>query len=175
MTLGNFVRTYPNGQVFINDYKMYKDLASPVKTVYDTLMDFIFETAVYLQATHPDPVFPTIDNIDPRLPPKEQVWAFNVGEDYVAVTETFVRDGNDVRNITVGSLPVHVVASWDKETASLGIWLRPSSKPIIKPVDIHGRVGGKGKPLERLSTVKNGAFWCVVANFFPDIRVNPES
>mmetsp|Transcript_29374 Transcript_29374/g.40562 ORF Transcript_29374/g.40562 Transcript_29374/m.40562 type:complete len:177 (+) Transcript_29374:759-1289(+) len=175
MTLGNFVRTYPNGEVFINDYKMYKDLKKPVKTIYDTMMDLIFEMSVYYQATNPSPVFPTLGDIDPRLPPKEQIWGFNVGDDYIAITEAFVRDGpNGVRNLTVGGSPI--IASWDNNTASLGIWRRPSSKDINGPVDIHGRINGKGdgECLQRLNTVKNGAFWCVWSTFFPQTRVNPE-
>lgn len=136
-------------------------------------MDYIFEISVYAQATNPKPVFPTLGNIDPCLPPKEQIWGFNVEDDYVAITEAFVRDGpNGVRNIDIGGS--HVVASWDKDAGSLGIFLRPSAKPIKQMVDVHGRVGGKGDPLERLSTVKNGAFWCVWATFFPQCRVNPE-
>eukprot|EP00567_Pseudictyota_dubia_P003611 CAMPEP_0197442028 /NCGR_PEP_ID=MMETSP1175-20131217/8135_1 /TAXON_ID=1003142 /ORGANISM="Triceratium dubium, Strain CCMP147" /LENGTH=441 /DNA_ID=CAMNT_0042972417 /DNA_START=130 /DNA_END=1455 /DNA_ORIENTATION=- len=174
MTLGNFVRTYPNGDVFINDYKEFKDLKNPVKTIYDSLMDYIFAVSVYFQATNPKPVFPTLGTIDPRLPPKEQVWGFNVGDDYVAINEAFVRDApNGLRNITVGGEPL--VAAWDKDVASLGIWRRPSSNPVKHPVDIHGRINGKGEPLERLNTVKNGAFWCVWATFFPQTRVNPES
>lgn len=174
MTLGNFVRTYPNGEVFINDYKMFKDLKAPVKTIYDTLMDYIFETSVYFQATNPKPVFPTLGKIDPRLPPKEQVWGFNVGDDYVTVTERYVRDGPDsVRNLTVGG--ESIVAAWDPDAASIGIWRNPSGKPVKNSVDVHGRVkGSNGEPLERLNTVKNGAFWCVWSTFFPQTRVNPD-
>ena len=126
-----------------------------------------------LQATNPNPVFPTLEHIDPRLPPKEQVFGFNVGDDYAVVTEDFVRSGKGgVRNLTVGGEPI--VASYDTDAGSLGIFKRPSAKPIKQQVDIHGRVGGKGEALERVSTVKNGCFWCVYATFFPQVRVNPE-
>lgn len=139
MTLGSFVRTYPDGRVFINDYRMFNDLKNkPIKTIYNELMDFIFATSVYFQVTNPAPVFPTLEKIDPRLPPKEQVWGFNVGDDYVAMTENFVRDGpNGLRNLSIGG--EHIVASWDNDAGSLGIWRRPSAKPIKYPVDIHGR------------------------------------
>lgn len=173
MNLNNFVRTYPDGEVFINDYKMHPNLKRPVKTIYDKLMDYIFETSVYLQATNPDPVFPTLGEIDKRLPPKEQVWGFNVGDDYVAITENYVRDGhNGTRNFTVGG--ERIVASYDRKSASLGIWKNPSSKPVTESVDIHGKPGGEGDSLERLPTVKNAAFWCVYATFFPHCKVNPK-
>jgi hypothetical protein len=62
--------------------------------------------------------------------------------------------------VIVGGAPV--VASWDASAGSLGIFRRKNSKPVRDTVDIHGRVGGKGgPPLERLNTVKSGAFWIV--------------
>ena len=140
----------------------------------DKLMDYIFDFSVYFQATKPDHVFPTLEYIDPRLPPKEQVFGFNVGDDYVAVTENFVRDSsNGVRNMVVGG--EHIVASYDKDHGSLGICKCPSTKPVKQPVDVHGRINCKGEPIERVSTVKNGAFRCVFATFFPQTRVNPEN
>ena len=101
-----------------------------------------------------------------------------MGDDYVALTESFVRDGkNYVRNLKVGDQ--NIVASWDNNAGSLGIWRNPAGKPIRQNVDVHGRVGGSEKKgaiqLERVNTVKAGAFWCVVSTFFPHIRVNPES
>lgn len=177
MTIGSFARAYPDGEVFLNDYKMFKDVKKPIKTLYDSLMDMIFEVSVYAQATDPNPVFPTLKNIDPRLPPKELVWMFNVGDDYVAVTQDFVRDAkNETRNIKVGNQ--YVVASYDPAAESLGIWKNPSgNKPLKEYVNVHGHVGGneKGMKLERLNTVKAGCFWCIMATFFPKVRVNPES
>ena len=157
----------------LTDFKLIPPPLLTVDVPDDKLMDYIFETSVYFQATNRKPVFPTLGKIDPRLPPKEQIWGFNVGDDYVAVTQEFVRSGrNCVRNIDIGG--EHIVASWDKDAGSLGIWRRPSAKPVTQAVDVHGRIGGKGNPLERLNTVKNGAFWCVWATFFPHTRVNPE-
>ena len=91
---------------------------------------------------NPAPVFPTLGKIDPRLPPKEQIWGFNVDDDYVAITESFVREApKGVRNLEVGGEPI--VASYDAEAVSLGILRRPSAKRIKNTVDVHGRIGGK--------------------------------
>uniref|UniRef100_A0A0G4HAA7 DUF3179 domain-containing protein n=1 Tax=Chromera velia CCMP2878 TaxID=1169474 RepID=A0A0G4HAA7_9ALVE len=180
MSLGAFANTYPGGEVFINDYKMFKSiLKAPVRSLYDSIIDFIFETAIRFQSSNPQPVFPTIENPDTRLPPKEKVWAFNVGDDYVAVTEDFVRRGTDgVRYLTVGG--VRVVASWDGDAESLGVWkLPPGWTRVCGPVDVHGRIAGQretdegGLSLERVETVKAGAYWVVWSNFFPQTRVNP--
>lgn len=90
----------------------------------------------------------------------------------MALTENFVRDAGN-RNLTVGGVPI--VASWDPEASSVGVWYRPSDKPIRKTVDVHGHVAGDLKnSLRRVETVKNGVFWSVYANFFPQTRVNPE-
>lgn len=174
MTLGNFVKTYPDGDVFINDYKMNKSLSAPVTAAYDSIMDVIFSTSIDFQRTNPEPVFPTVKHDDTRLASKDLVWGFNVGDDYVVVTERFVRESPDgVKNMTVGGVPV--VASWDPQAESLGIWRRPSARPISTTVDVHGRTGSAGTPLERLSTVKAGAYWIVYSNFFPQARLNPSS
>ena len=102
------------------------------------------------------------------------MWTFNEGDDYVAVTEDFVRDRGIV-NLQVGGNDI--VVSYDTDAQSLGIWHNDIGKPIHEIVDIHGRVGGKNsssETLERVNNVKAGCFWCVVATFFPSVRVNPE-
>ena len=38
MTLGDFVRTYPEGQVFINDYKVFPNLKQPIKTICESIL-----------------------------------------------------------------------------------------------------------------------------------------
>ena len=117
--------------------------------------------------------FPTIDTVDERLPTKTRVWGFNVGDHYIALTEDFVRSGkNGTRNMQCGAVPI--VASWDNNVDSLGIWIRPSEKVINETVNVHGKVDGKGDSLERVSTVKNGLWWYVWQNFFPSSDVNPE-
>ena len=169
-----YATTYPHGKVFINDYKEYPDLKRPVLTMYDKIMDAVFY--VYIQVFHNNSevqAFPTVDKVDDRLPTKTRVWGFNVGDHYIALTEDFVKEGkNGVRNMQCGDVPI--VASWDDNVDSLGIWIRPSSKVITKKVDVRGRVDGKGDSLERVSTVKNGLWWYVWQNFFPSTDVNPE-
>lgn len=173
MSVGNFIRTYPHGLVFINDYKEFPELAKPVMTIYDKVMDLIFSVAIGYHNVSPLPVFPTVKDIDARLEPKTRVWGFNVGNSYAAVTEDFVKEGkHGVRNITLGGVPL--VASYDPDTECLGIWRRPNDKPIASNVNVHGEVKGKNDlKLERLNTVKNGLFWFSWQNFFPQTDVNP--
>ena len=173
MTVGNFAKVYPYGMVFINDYKEFPDLKRPILTIYDKLFDTVFAVVVGWHGTSARPVFNTVENIDPRLPVKQRVWGFNVGDEYMALTEDFVKHGtNGVRNFTLHGVPL--VASWDDHVDSLGVWLRPSNKPISKRVDVDGRVGGEGESLQRLNTVKSGLFWFSWQNFFPQTKVNLE-
>lgn len=171
MTVGNFTSSFPHGKVFINDYKEFPQLTRPVKTIYDKIVDLVFYITVnkYHFRSDTPPVFPTVEHIDDRLATKTRVWGFNVGDDYVCVTEDFVKQGkNGTRNMTVGLTPL--VASYDPVSESLGIWIRPNNKAITKPVDVDGKIQGE---LERLNTVKNGLFWFAWQNFFPQTDVNP--
>lgn len=176
MTVGAFTQSFPHGQVFINDYKEFPELTKPVKTIYDKLVDIVFYLFVNKFHNRPDtpPLFPTVDHIDNRLPTKRRVWGFNVRDEYVCLTEDFVKKGkNQTRNMTVGGKPL--VASYDPASESLGIWVRPSGRPIASNVDVHGKIRGNDQvQLERLGTVKNGLFWFAWQNFFPQTDVNPE-
>lgn len=175
MPLQYFNRAYPFGKVFINDYKEFPDLKRPVLTIYDHIMDGVFYVAINLFHNQywQGQFFPTIDHVDDRLPTKTRVWGFNVNDEYVAITKDFVKSGKGgIRNMMVGSKPI--VASWDNNSESLGIFYRPSTKPIYQTVDAYGKVGGQGASLERVATVKNGLWWYVWQNFFPQTSVNPE-
>eukprot|EP00523_Entomoneis_sp_CCMP467_P011465 CAMPEP_0168724416 /NCGR_PEP_ID=MMETSP0724-20121128/3624_1 /TAXON_ID=265536 /ORGANISM="Amphiprora sp., Strain CCMP467" /LENGTH=489 /DNA_ID=CAMNT_0008771163 /DNA_START=20 /DNA_END=1489 /DNA_ORIENTATION=+ len=190
MTVGDFRKAFPLGKVFVNDYKEFPKLAQPVLSLYDKAIDMIFYVFVDLVHNKIEaPLFPTIENKDDRLPNKTRVWGLNVGDDFVAITEHWVKKGpHCTRNFTVGSNEEdknYLVASWDGETESLGVWIRPSDQPITNAyINVHGIVvpatnKKKGEPevdakLERLNTVKAGLFWFAWANFFPGTRLNPE-
>ena len=176
MPLQYYARTFPLGKVFINDYKEFPNLKRPVLTIYDRIMDCVFYVAINLFQNQwwGGQFFPTIYTVDDRLPTKTRVWGFNVGDEYVAITEDFVKSGKGGnRNMMVGDRPI--VASWDDSSDSLGIFYRSSTKPMYQTVDVQGKVGGQDMPLGRVATVKNGLWWYVWQNFFPSTRsVNPE-
>ena len=46
MTLGDFVRTYPEGQVFINDYKVFPNLKQPIKTICESILVLLSSQAM---------------------------------------------------------------------------------------------------------------------------------
>ena len=63
MTLGHFAKAYPEtGQVFINDYKEFPNLLhNPALTIYDKVMQFVFDIFLYYHGKSPRPIFPTVD------------------------------------------------------------------------------------------------------------------
>ena len=171
MPFARFAEAYPEGEVFVNDY-LAKDrkpgfFKNPFLAIYDPLMDVIFDHAISDQATSIEPAFPTIKHRDDRLPTKEKVWAFSIGDDYVAYTEDFVRSQGNPINVTVGDMDV--VVAYDEEFESLGVFYNPTGEPI-EEIDFFGNVGS-GRLL-RVESLKAGAYWIVWANFFPDTDIN---
>ncbi|MGR5177106.1 DUF3179 domain-containing (seleno)protein [Vibrio parahaemolyticus] len=175
MPYHRFVEVFPEGSVYVNDY-LAEDLRTsfwmnPFKFCYDRCIELIFRASVRYQHTSPKPVFPTIKNIDGRLPSKDLVWGFNIDDDYVAYTEAFVRQNGNLVNAVIGGKDV--VISYDQEAESLGVFYNPA-RDSVNTVDVHGTTD-LGTVLKRVETVKSGAFWIVWANFFPETGLNIQS
>jgi hypothetical protein len=171
MPFKKFAEAYPDAELFVNDY-LVEDLKpsffeNPFLAVYDPLMEMIFHHGISSQREHEEPTFPTIKHYDGRLPNKVLVWGFNVGEDYVAYTEEFVRENGNLVNTTVGGQ--NVVIAYDEKMQSLGIYYNTSGAPVTE-IDFYGNTQA-GK-MERVETVKAGAYWVIWANFFPETDVN---
>lgn len=171
MPFAKFAQAYPDGEVFLNDYDIEELKPSffenPFLAIYDPIMDLVFDHAIDAQANDPEPVFPTIENIDERLANKEKIWGFNVGNDYVAYTEDFVRQSGDLINVEVGGQKV--VVYYSDEFESLGIYYNATANDIESMNFFGDTEYGK---LPRVETVKAGAYWIVWANFFPQTDVN---
>jgi hypothetical protein len=171
MPFSKFVRAYPEGEVFINDYKAADMkpgfLQNPFFALYDPIMEMVFTHTINKQMNDEAPVFPTIVHSDKRLNSKEKVWAFNIGEEYVAYTEAFVRAHHGPINATVGGKPI--VVSYSDEYQSLGIYYNTTEHPI-DTIDFSG-LTPLGK-MSRVETVKAGAYWIVWAHWYPNTDVN---
>lgn len=167
-----FCMAYPKGKLFVNDYlekEMRSSLFSnPILYIYDRLIEQIFSFAVNSQKSKDDLVFPTIKHIDTRLSAKTKVWGFNIDNDYVAYTEEFVRQHSEALNTKVGGK--EIVISYDRKYMTLGVFYNHTGENIIS-VDIHGLTENKEK-LERVETVKAGAYWVIWANFNRSTDVN---
>ncbi len=172
MPFAQFAQAYPDGEVFINDYLVEgmrtEFLSNPVVFAYDRAMEFIFKTAIDFQKNEEAPVFPTINHFDDRLANKALIWGFNINDDYVAYTEEFVKNNDNLVNVKVGGQDV--VIAYDESYQSLGVFYNHTGNDITA-IDFRGNIDSNNK-LKRVENVKAGAYWVVWANFFPDTAVN---
>ena len=139
MNVGTFRGAYPHGQVFINDYREFSSITQrPVLTLYDKLIDFLFDRGIARHNTSDFMLFPTIENVDERLPPKQRVWGFNVEDVFACVTEEWVKEGkNGIRNFVLDGVPL--VASYDEKHETLGIFKRHNKKNVASNVKTMAR------------------------------------
>ncbi|HJP35834.1 MAG: DUF3179 domain-containing (seleno)protein [Gammaproteobacteria bacterium] len=160
-----FAKAYPDGKVFLNKYTPVTK--NPVLWLWDHIVEIMFLLVVVPHHHSEDLLFNTMDIEDKRLRRKELVWGFNVGQDSVAYTEQFIRDNGNVINANVGDQ--NIVASYDSDFESVGIWYNDSGEPVHR-VDFWGD-SDRGK-LDRVETVKAGLYWFVWVNYFPETELN---
>jgi hypothetical protein len=92
MPLGSFRSLYPQGKVFFNPPDGFLD--RQVRGMMDHLL---FGKGGQYDPANPRPVFSTIDHVDPRVPPKEQVCGIALDGKPVAFTLGYLtRNGNAV-------------------------------------------------------------------------------
>jgi len=164
MTFRAFEKAYPNGTVFLNRIQPFTK--HPFLWLFDHFVDALFYIVITEHDRSPKPAMPTIGTPDPRLPPKTYVWGFNVGDDYVAYTEDFVRCNGPLNTVVGGRA---IVAAYDEDYESLGIWYNDSGSDVTQ-IDFHGD-SEQGR-LKRVETVRAGAYWCVWAHYFPTTEIN---
>jgi hypothetical protein len=163
-----FAKAYPNGTVFLN--KIPKITQNPFLWLFDNLVEIVFLWGTVPHDRTESLMFDTMDVDDDRLRRKEYVWGFNIGKDSVAYTEDFIRENSNLVNARVGDR--EIVAAFDPEYESVGIWYNDSGNPVIC-IDFWGD-SDQGK-LQRVETVKAATYWCVWVNFFPETDLNRSS
>lgn len=167
MPFGSFRQLYPDGEVFINGIHQQSDHI--LVRVFDyVIRDLVMLHAVRaLQWQSDDPAFPTIREFDERLPKKQLVYGLNVGDDYVAYTQQFVRESGGLLNVTVGGR--ELVIYDDTRFDSLAAYYNDSGKPVDS-VDLFGR-SDQGV-LPRVETLKSGIFWFIWYDFHKSTDLN---
>ena len=165
MPFEKFERAYPHGKVF--RHSRVSAMRNPLLALYDLVWDAAFYMVINRQKQLAEPVFPTIERPDPRLPLKEQVWGFNIGDDYVCFSLPYLLEKGGLLNVTVGD--ERVAVHWDPDFESVGIW-RNSSGEDVRSLDFFG-VSNAGR-LERVETVKAGCFFGMWAAYYPQTDVD---
>lgn len=165
MPLWAFEKAFPNGRVYLNPIPRFSE--NPFLALYDRGVQFVFSTTVKGQEVNDAPAFPTIKRFDDRLANKTKIYGANIGEDYVAYTESFIREHGDPLSIDIGGRDI--VVAYHDEFDSVGMYYNDTGKPVSRIAfggeSDHGR-------LPRLETMKAQAYWVVWQNFFPRTEVN---
>ena len=101
---------------------------NPFLFTYNRVMEFIFNTAILYQQNTEAQVFPTIERFDERLPNKTLIWGFDMNNDYVAYTDQFVHENNNLINVQLGG--EDVVIAYDEQYKSLGVYHNFTGKKV---------------------------------------------
>lgn len=160
-----FARAYPEGKVFLNRIPRFS--RNPFLFLFDHLVEIVFLWGTVPHDRTQSLLFNTMDHRDDRLHAKEYVWGFNIGRESVAYTEEFVRQHDNLVNVTVGEKDI--VVAYDPEFESVGVYYNDSGSPVSQ-INFWGE-SDRGQ-LSRVETVKAGTYWCVWVNYFPETDLN---
>ncbi len=162
MSFRGFEKAYPDGTVYIN-----MPSRNPLLQIIDTAQDMMFNWGIAAQHRVAAPIIDNMTHADDRLPNKTYVWGVNIGDDATCFTDDFLIARGKPVNATVGGSAI--VAAYDVEHESIGIWYNVSGK-LISSIDVFGK-SDHGQ-LERVETLKPGMFWHVWVEYFPHTDVN---
>ena len=156
----SFKELYPDGRVF-------HIKASGLLGLLDKITYEMFVFSLEDHYTGPDPLFPTLNLDDDRLPVKEQIWGVNLGGEQVAYTRSFLEE-TLLHNTMIGGEPVLV--AWFPEFETVGVFSRgvEGNEIEVGEIDVHGNTPD-GK-LERLPQFPR-VFWMVWSHWFPGTSI----
>lgn len=154
-----FKSVYPQGKVFFNPYNSLRE----------KFIDIVFGLPLrdYPNPERDQPMFPTLDLADDRLPNKEKIWAVTQGDDALAVSlDHFAQQA--VINDTVGGMPV--VLAWFPEHGTVGGFSRELDGKVLEvsEIDVYGNTPrGQLQRIDMFSEV----YWMVWSHFHPETRL----
>lgn len=156
MPLRSFRSLYPQGKVFFNPPDGFLD-----RRVRGMMDGLLLGKGGQYDPSNPKPVFPTIDHVDPRVPPKEQVYGVALDGKAVAFTLGFLARHGNVATEQVGDSMITV--KHFPEHGFVDVFAGD-----VKDVDAHGFAGGaRQQRVPHASRV----LWMIWANFYRDTAV----
>ena len=165
MPVWAFEKAFPDGLVYLNPIPRFSE--NPFLALYDRGVQWLFARTVKGQEVRDAPAFPTIRRFDDRLPNKTKIYGANIGQDYVAYTEDFIRGRGAPLNVRLGGRDI--VVAYHEDFDSVGMYTNDTGAPVSRIA--FGGESDRGR-LQRLETMKAQAYWVVWQNFFPQTEVN---
>jgi hypothetical protein len=156
MPLRSFRSLYPQGKVFFNPPDGFLD-----RRVRGMMDGLLFGKGGQYDPSNPKPVFPTIDHVDPRVPPKEQVYGVALDGTAVAFTLGFLARHGNVATEQVGDSVITV--KHFPEQGFVDVFAGD-----VKDVDARGFAGGARQ--QRVPPASQ-VLWMIWANFYRDTAV----
>lgn len=157
MPLRTFRFLHPQGRVYFNPPDSFLD-----RQVRAMMEGQLLSKGGHYDPANPRPVFPTIDHVDPRVPPKEQVYGVERDGNAIAFTLDHLRRHGDAVTERVGGSVITV-----KHFPDLGFV--DVFEGDVREVDARGFLpeGVKPNRVPHASRV----LWLVWANFYRDTEV----
>lgn len=157
MPLRTFRALHPQGRVYFNPPGSFLD-----RQVRAMMEGQLFSKGGHYDPANPRPVFPTIDHVDPRVPPKEQVYGVERDGKAIAFTLDHLRRNGGAVAERVGGSVITV-----KHFPDLGFV--DMFEGDVRDVDARGFLPGGIKP-NRVPHASQ-VLWLIWANFYRDTEV----
>jgi hypothetical protein len=157
MPLRSFRSLYPRGKVFFNPPDGFLD-----RRVRGMMDRQLHSKGGHYDPSNPRPVFPTIKHVDPRVPPKEQVYGVALDGKAVAFTLDHLRRHGDAVTDRVGDSSITV-----KHFPEFGFV--DVFEGDVREVDARGFLpdGTRAKRVPHANRV----LWLIWANFYRETSV----
>lgn len=157
MPLRTFRSLHPSGRVYFNPPGSFLD-----RRVRGMMEGQLLSKGGHYDPANPRPVFPTIDHVDPRVPPKEQVYGVERDGKAIAFTLDHLRRNGAAVTEQVGGSVITV-----KHFPDLGFV--DVFEGDVRDVDARGLLPGgvKANRVPHASRV----LWLIWANFYRDTEV----
>lgn len=151
-----FRALYSEGKVF-----------KPKERHLDTFTMNLFNQAL-VDHYRGDPLFPTIDADDTRLPSGEPIWGMLGNGEALAVPHSGFGDQDVLLRDTLGGR--EIIVAWFGEYETLGAFYsdRDGQSLAISTVDPYGQ--SDSGPLERVNLFP-GVLWMIWSHWYPETRI----
>lgn len=165
MSFKAFAKVYPQGKVFLN--KPVSFLKNPPLYLLDKMVEATFLVSLVPHHAEEALIMDNVPHKDDRLRKKTLVWGVTVNGASAAYTEEFVRNHDNLINVTVGGQAM--VFAYFPEFDSLGAYYNDTDRDITQ-IDFGGQTDNV--TLKRVNNLQAGGYWFVWANYFPNTTIN---